>query len=512
MGTERETANMGDSSLVKRIERFFYAEEVPYGIAVVRIVMPLVLLITIIQRWSHAREIYSADGAAAPLALGYGYADFLPEPSGTMAVALISALGFFLVTSSIGWQTRLSLIASTIIYTYLNMLDSLSMMTKYSVIASHVLLILSLSNCGVVWSVDSSLKRRARRDFWPGEPAVAWPKSAAWPRRLLQLLIAIVYFGAAITKMHTPAYFSGDQLRFWAMTHVNFDHPLGEYLTLFPALFVVFAYIAIVWEVVFLFLVWKGWGRVSMLGLGVVFHCMTTLMLGLYIFPMVSMTIYFAFLEERDVRNIAARVRRMKRGLGRPLSALGRAFGWTHNVRLPEVRPLTSAAVFGAAVLLVSLVGIEVEHRMDPYGKRRPEGRYTLKEIDPETASRMLAPTKNIRPHDKILSVDVGTTLFGGVLVNRKTDYRHYEPLIVQCHLNPPHGDIWIECNLHDDEDRLIERTGQVASREQFRTNFIYKLHDSLDPGEYYLVIRTGGQEVARRKITLNPALAALGN
>ncbi|GIT28627.1 MAG: hypothetical protein Ct9H300mP1_06730 [Planctomycetaceae bacterium] len=43
----------------------------------------------------------------------------------------------------------------------------------------------------------------------------------AWPRRLMQLLIGLIYLGAAITKIHTPTFFSGDQLRFWLMTDVN---------------------------------------------------------------------------------------------------------------------------------------------------------------------------------------------------------------------------------------------------------------------------------------------------
>ena len=117
----------------------------------------------------------------------------------------------------------------------------------------------------------------------------------------MQLLIGIIYLGAAVTKMHTPAYFSGDQLMFWMITNVNFENPVGEYLTLFPSLTVVFAYIVIVWEILFLFLAWSGWKRIIMLGLGVTFHLMTTLTLGLYVFPMVCIASYFAFFNQDDV-------------------------------------------------------------------------------------------------------------------------------------------------------------------------------------------------------------------
>jgi hypothetical protein len=52
----------------------------------------------------------------------------------------------------------------------------------------------------------------------------------------------------------------------------------------------------------------------------------------------------------------------------------------------------------------------------------------------------------------------------------------------------------------------LLDRVHQVVPREAFRANFLYVLHDALVPGEYSLVVRCGGQEVARRRIILQPA------
>ena len=102
---------------------FFFAEEVPYGMAVVRMLLPAVLLLVMVPRWFHARELFSIDGAAAPLADNYGYFDFLPVPSGPMAVALATLLVLTLLTSSLGWCTRISLGVSLVLYTYLNLLD-----------------------------------------------------------------------------------------------------------------------------------------------------------------------------------------------------------------------------------------------------------------------------------------------------------------------------------------------------------------------------------------------------
>src|SRR5207248_2160846 len=136
--------------------------------------------------------------------------------------------------------------------------------TKYTVIATHMLLLLGLSNCGAIWSVDCWLRDRTRRTprlF----PAADEYRSAVWPRRLMQILLGIIYFGAAITKLHTPAFFSGDQLMYWMMTYLNNPHPLGDYLTQYQLLIVICAYVTVVWEITFLFTVWRPWLRVPVL-------------------------------------------------------------------------------------------------------------------------------------------------------------------------------------------------------------------------------------------------------
>ncbi|MCA9068825.1 MAG: HTTM domain-containing protein, partial [Planctomycetaceae bacterium] len=218
--------------LSQRISDFFYREEVPFPLALVRIVMPLVLLSVMLPRWSRARELYSADGAPCPIAFVYGWADFLPNFSGEIVIVMHTVLLLALVASSLGWCTRLSLGISTVLYVYLNMQDSVSTMTKYSVIASHVMLLLTLSHCGAVWSVDSWLAGyRRRKNRTPGERSIDWPKFPVWPQRLIQLMIGLVYFGAAITKMHTPEFFSGDQMTYWMLSHVNFANPGGEWMS-----------------------------------------------------------------------------------------------------------------------------------------------------------------------------------------------------------------------------------------------------------------------------------------
>ena len=486
---------------------FFFGQEIPHGMAIVRILLPLILLLVIVPRWPHARELFSTDGAAAPLTRNYSNSFELPIPSGTVAVGLTTLLVFTLITSSIGWCTRLSLIVSTVLFTYLNLLDCIGSLTKYSVIATHGLFCLSLSSCGAVWSVDSLLRRRDLKA--EGLSVSTPPRFDAWARRLLQIMIGMVYLGAALTKMHTPAFFSSDQMRQWMITNVNNSNPIGEYLSFYPAALVVSAYVTILWEVLFVFLAWRGLGRVTMLTLGVLFHIGTFVLLGLYIFPLVCCSLYFAFLEERDIARLGAFLQRMReRG--------SRLTDWIMTLPdrigglIPDVRSRVATTAFALTLLVVVVGGIETEYWLDPFGLRRAEGAYELVELDKHEVRSMLRPSERIQESDKYLSFDIGSGLLGDVIASQRTTFRHGEILIVQCTLNPPHEDMYIECNLHEhgDEmaDRIIDRVGQIIDRNTLRCSWQFFLFDALPPGKYDLVFQSRGKEITRRTFELLPS------
>ncbi len=501
-----DSSQKQDAPLSKRIHNFFYAEEVPYSLALVRIAMPLILLSLMLPRWFNSRELYSADGAPTPLGFVYGWPNLFPVFSGEITVVLHSVLLLALIASIIGWCTRFSLGISFVLYVFLNMQDSVSTITKYSVIASHVMLLLTLSQCGAVWSLDAYLKGRRKKSPWPGDSNVENQKFPVWPQRLMQLMIGIVYFGAAITKMHTPAFFSGDQMTFWMLSHVNFSNPGGELLSQFPAVVVASAYLTITWEMLFLFLAWKGWGRRLMISFGLVFHVMTAVTLGLYVFPVVCASVYLAFLREEDFQAFAVRFRRLQRRWKflqrekKPIPVVAAADPVVDQT--PSGIPL-SWFVYASAMILVSVVGLGAEHLRDPYGLRRPEGPYTLKEIPAEVARKMLDRTEPIRDEDKIFSFDIGTFTVGDSLSNRRRVFKHGETLLAQIHLNPPHETMPLECNLHDGEGRLIMRQQMIILRENFRGHRSYALTKSFPPGEYQLILSTGGKELSRRVFQL---------
>ena len=136
-------------SLSEIYNNFFFKEESPYGLALIRIALPLLLFIDMFPRWFRARELFSLDGAPAPIWVSYGITDWLPLFSGGTVVAMMTLMMILLITLSFGWCTRISAIGATVLFTYLSMTDSVSTLSKYSVISFHVLLLLSISKLRV---------------------------------------------------------------------------------------------------------------------------------------------------------------------------------------------------------------------------------------------------------------------------------------------------------------------------------------------------------------------------
>jgi hypothetical protein len=299
-----------------------------------------------------------------------------------------------------------------------------------------------------------------------------------------------------MTKLHTPSYFNGDQMMWWILTHINGHHPLGEPMAYYPALLSVGAYAAILWEIFFSFLCWRGWGRIVTVGMGVAFHFMTWIMLGLDIFPCVVVASYFCFANEHDVRLWDRVVHRLAIRWGAPLREL-EAF----VQRLP-VRPFGRAA-FVALMWGITLAGAGAERLQDPYQERGPGGPLPLPTVSAETVQKYLAGTEPLRPADRIFAFELGNGMFGEALIGRKRIFEKGEKLIAQCFAAPPHGDMYVECNLHTSDGQIVERRGLIMVREVSRLNFNFPVCSAAAPGDYEFVLKVSGTEVARRKFTI---------
>jgi len=483
------------TSPLSGLKNFFYAEQSPYGLALVRMFLPAVALIPAMRRFGRVRELYSLDGAPQQLAEFFGQGTPLPVFSPAVATALHGLMIFALICGMFGFRTRMTLFIGATLYTYFNLLDAVSTMTKYAVISSHIMLILAVSNCGAVWSIDAILRR------WKEGPAATTvpPRSPVWPARLVQLLFCFIYFGAAITKIQTQAFFSGEQMRYWMLSNWNHDNPAGEVLAMWTPLLLISGYLSAVWEITFPFLAWRPLGRFFALGFGILFHIMTWLTLGLHIFPLVCISGYLSFLMEDDI----VAIRRFLHRLRVPTAILG----WPRFAvaRLIELRPaaVPTAILWVGLAALVAVGSVEADYRMDLYSVRGEHGLLPLKQLDQDVALSMINGQKPVREKDKFFSFAIGDMLIGGQLANRIEEFEFGDTILAQCNVNTPHEDMWVECVIEDEQNRIIDSNGQFVTRDLLFANFQYHVGNKLMPGNYWMVLRSSGMEVSRRPFTL---------
>lgn len=481
-------------SLSGQLREFFYAEQAPYGLALVRMLLPAVALIPMFRRFPRVRELFSSDGAPQQLAELFGHGAVLPELSPALASALYGLMLFALVSAIFGFRTRTALLTGTPLYVYFNLLDAVGTMTKYTVIASHVLLLLSISQCGAVWSVDALLRR-----WKEGRAAAVPPAFPVWPARLIQMLFAFVYFGAAITKIQTTAFFSGEQMRYWMFSNWNYPNPLGELVAMSPAILLASGYLTVVWEVSFPFLAWRPIGRFYALGFGVMFHLLTMFLLGLYIFPFICIPCYLVFLMERDIVVIRSWLRRLH--FPGHLAAVPRVLLARLIAACPAAVPLP--LLWAGLALLATVMGAEADYRFDVYGARVAGKPLPLKTLDPVIARTLINSQRPLREKDKFFSFNIGTRMMAGQLANSGDTFRIGETIIAQCNLNTPHEDLWVECVVEDEHQRVVDVAGQFVTRDLLFSNFPWQTCDRFVPGRYVFVLRSSGQEIARRPFTL---------
>ena len=77
--------------------------------------------------------------------------------------------------------------------------------------------------------------------------------------------------------------------------------------------------------------------------------------------------------------------------------------------------------------------------------------------------------------------------------------------MIAQCSLIPPHEDLVLDCKIRDDENRIVDKKREIATREMFRVNMHFFLSNEMRPGDYTLNIETAGRPVIKKKFTVLP-------
>lgn len=171
-----------------------------------------------------------------------------------------------------------------------------------------ILFYLMFAPTGAALSVDRlfarwrALKKAGKTDI-PLDPIPSWGANAAL--RMIQIHMGIVYLCSALSKLQGPAWWSGyatwislntEEFALFPMDWLGRDDMLWQWVCGIGTL------ATIVFELIFIFLVWlRGWRPLMILG-AVLLHLGIGVTMGLFGFGVVMVTGCFSFLKPEEVR------------------------------------------------------------------------------------------------------------------------------------------------------------------------------------------------------------------
>lgn len=293
--------------------RFWFEEVDPTPFALTRIGVAAAGWVLWIGTLPLIRQYYSDQGEF-PIAVARGWsAEYMarvgmPEAFGHFWVAtlLFCLWGLALAALTLGWRTRLAAWANWVLAvwfffrnpTFLNggdevfRLASLYLALGYSAIP--------VAGRALTWD----RRQATRRGAVDGAAALI----PAWPARMVQVQISIVYLVAGFWKVVAMPWYDGSALVYaldnpvftrWGMPHTQWLQPLFVLLTVTVAW----------WEFLFPLLAASGRLRRWSLAFGVSLHGMILVLMNIGIFPFIMLGCYPAFLKGGEARALVARVR-----------------------------------------------------------------------------------------------------------------------------------------------------------------------------------------------------------
>ncbi len=203
------------------------------------------------------------------------------------------------VTTMVGFRTRLSSVVAVLCLIALQRANT-TIFNSGDLALRLIGISVALAPCGLLWSVDAAL---ARRRGWRG-PA---PWRAPWALRLLQLQIAVGYALSCWAKLRGNMWHEGTALGMALRIEDLQRFAAPEWLFEQSVLLNLLTWATLVFEGVFLFLVWNRRLRPWVLGIGVLFHLGIDIVLDIGFFSAALWLSYLAFVFPDAADRIVAR-------------------------------------------------------------------------------------------------------------------------------------------------------------------------------------------------------------
>ncbi len=450
------------------VTRFLFAVESPRPRALMRIGLAAVLLWEFGWKWPFTVELYSAAGNVTAFP---GFPEIVLSASTTVMLHALMLVS--LVAVLIGWWTRINLILSATLVLGFAFQDAISTLTKYTVIGSHLLILLALTQSGAAWSVDAWLRRRY---------SSAVPLSPVWPRRLMQLLVCSVYWGAAVTKIRLPSFATGDLLEFSLLDDAYGGTYLGHWLATHPEWLIVGSLLTVFYEVLFPVLVWIPRMRRVMLCCGILFHSTLWMTMHLEVFSPLMIIALIAFVDERDLKWL---------DWNRRVRCVDHSNGLRSAQR--TLRVAVSFISYLAIVGVVIAIGLNWQKTHDRYGVFGEAGTDEIVEINADDAITMIDAFEPDYA-DYVHRVEVGHRLGHRHVFGDDATFAVGDVVTIMVRFTQPHPNFILDWKLippqedgqTPDETIAAHLSRQIDSTHAY-SSIGFQMEEDFRPGRYLI-------------------------
>jgi hypothetical protein len=271
-------------------EGFWFAPTDPLPLAVVRIGVGAVVLLWTVSLFGDLGAFFTAGGVTGTAATArpwYAWTLLGAAPPPMLLGAVYLALLLAAPTLALGWHTRLAAIAVFLGVASLQRTDPYVFNSGDSLLRLLCLYV-AVAPAGAVLSLDA--RRRGPRTI------------PAWPLRLIQLQVCVMYLAAVWAKLRGPAWRDGTATEYALRLPELERFGLGGALDHWPALVPAATYGTIAVEAGFVVVVWPRRTRLPALAVGIALHLGIELSLRVGFFTLAVFVAYLSFLDGAWIR------------------------------------------------------------------------------------------------------------------------------------------------------------------------------------------------------------------
>jgi len=281
------------------IYSFFFKKEDCTTMGILRVLTAAVILLSLINDLPFVVDYYSDDGVLSGRTsmfrseFRFTILDYLGSPIHVIILYFIMII--FTLLLLIGKYTRFSAIIAFILLSSFHEKNTL-ILNSGDTLMRLMLFYIAISPSEKCLSLDS-IKKRKNISF---EEHKKWQQWYIWPRRLIQIQLALVYLFAFLPKTGTT-WMNGTAI-YYFLANSHFARFNLEFLGNFIFLIQFMTYATLLIELLFPILVWFRATRKYMLIAGILLHSSILILSNITFFSLIMIIAHLAFIEPETIK------------------------------------------------------------------------------------------------------------------------------------------------------------------------------------------------------------------